>query len=57
MYIANIEAAKQVFDMAATLGINMNHLDIGGGFFGTEGADIKLEKANTLTYLMLLLER
>ena len=46
VYIATIEGAKQVFDIAATLGIKMNLLDIGGGFFGMEGAEIILEKVN-----------
>ena len=44
MYIANIMAARRVFDVAQRMGIHMNLLDIGGGFFGNIEAEIDLQK-------------
>ena len=44
-YVKNIELAKQVFDIASEEGIEMNILDIGGGFSGrkeTESAFLQV---------------
>ena len=38
-YIKNIELAKKVFDAGSEEGIDMNILDIGGGFSGRMGTE------------------
>lgn len=39
-----VEDARHVFDMASTIGYNMNILDVGGGFPGTPNAKITVHE-------------
>ena len=44
VYVANIKAARYVFDVAEEEGMHLDLLDIGGGFYGDKTAAEKLEK-------------
>ena len=41
-----VRAAREVFDIAETLGFEMTLLDIGGGFPGQSGQTINLEEVS-----------
>ena len=47
-YVANIKAARYVFDVAAEEDMHLTLLDIGGGFYGDKTAGEKLEKVRQL---------
>ena len=47
-YVANIKAAKYVFDVAEEEDMHLTLLDIGGGFYGDKTAVEKLEKVRQL---------
>lgn len=42
-FVNSLRLAREVFDMAASLGHPMSFLDIGGGFPGSDSADLKFE--------------
>ena len=46
VYIINIKRAKEVFDIAANVGICMDILDIGGGFYGNNETEVELKEVS-----------